>query len=103
VSGMLLTFKAIGIGGSSASDVIAKGISEALIATQTGMMVAVPGLVMVTVAKRLRNEYVTFLSRLQSVTLRHFRPHFHGMTRVFTKADFQPSKTTGSNSNPLPA
>jgi biopolymer transport protein ExbB len=103
VSGMLLTFKAIGIGGSSASDVIAKGISEALIATQAGMMVAVPGLIMVTVAKRLRNEYVTFLSRLQSVTLRHFRPHFHGMTRLFTREDFKSGRSAGGAPNTISA
>jgi biopolymer transport protein ExbB len=85
VLGMLLTFKAIGIGGSSASEIIAKGISEALVATQTGMMVAIPGLVMASIAKRWRNEYVAFLARLESITLRHFRPEFHGMTRFFTR------------------
>lgn len=85
VLGMLLTFKAIGIGGSSASEVIAKGISEALVATQTGMMVAVPGLIIASVAKRWRNEFVAFLARLESVTLRHYRPEFHGMTRMFTR------------------
>jgi biopolymer transport protein ExbB len=85
VLGMLLTFKAIGIGGSSASEIIAKGISEALVATQTGMMVAIPGLVMASVAKRWRNEYVAFLARLESITLRYFRPEFHGMTRFFTR------------------
>ena len=72
VLGMLLTFKAIGVGGSSASEIIAKGISEALVATQTGMMVAVPGLIMASIAKRWRNEYVAFLARLESITLRHF-------------------------------
>jgi biopolymer transport protein ExbB len=87
VSGMLLTFKAIGIGGSSTSEVIARGISEALVATQTGMMIAIPGLVMATIAKRRRHEYVAFLARLEGVTLRHFRPRFHGMTRVFTRGD----------------
>lgn len=81
VSGMLLTFKAIGIGGSSASDVIARGISEALVATQTGMMVAIPGLLMAYVAKRWRNEYVAFLARLEGITLRHFRTTFPGMSR----------------------
>lgn len=86
VLGMLLTFKAIGIGGNSASEIIAKGISEALVATQTGMMVAIPGLVMASIAKRWRNEYVAFLARLESITLRHFRPEFHGMTRIFTRA-----------------
>jgi biopolymer transport protein ExbB len=85
VLGMLLTFKAIGIGGSSASEIIARGISEALVATQTGMMVAVPGLIMASIAKRWRNEYVAFLARLESITLRHFRPELHGMTRIFTR------------------
>lgn len=85
VLGMLLTFKAIGIGGGSTSEVIANGISEALVCTQTGMMVAIPGLVMAFIAKRWRNEYVAFLSRLEGVTLRHFRPEFHGMTRHFVR------------------
>jgi biopolymer transport protein ExbB len=76
VLGMLLTFKAIGIGGSSTSEVIARGISEALVATQTGMMVAIPGLLMVFLAKRWRNEYVAFLARLEGATLRHFRSEF---------------------------
>ena len=86
VLGMLLTFKAIGIGGSSTSDIIAKGISEALVATQTGMMVAIPGLMMAHVAKRWRNEYVAFITRLEGITLRHFRSRFRGeMTRVTRK------------------
>lgn len=97
VLGMLLTFKAIGIGGSSASEIIAKGISEALVATQTGMMVAIPGLVMASIAKRWRNEYVAFLARLESITLRHFRPEFPGMTRFFTR-----NTETGTSPAPAP-
>ena len=85
VLGMLLTFKAIGIGGSSTSEIIARGISEALVATQTGMMVAIPGLLLAFVAKRWRNEYVAFLARLEGVTLRCFRPDFGGMTRHFVR------------------
>ena len=79
VLGMLLTFKAIGVGGSSTSDIIAKGISEALVATQTGMMVAIPGLMLAHVAKRWRNEYVSFLARLEGATLRHFRLQAAGL------------------------
>ncbi len=85
VLGMLLTFKAIGVGGSSTSDIIAKGISEALVATQTGMMVAIPGFMMAHVAKRWRNEYVSFLARLEGITLRYFRREFPGMTRVIKR------------------
>jgi len=86
VLGMLLTFKAIGIGGSSTSEVIARGISEALVATQTGMMVAIPGLLMAFVVKRWRNEYVAFLARLEGITLRHFRPALSGTTRHFVRS-----------------
>jgi biopolymer transport protein ExbB len=87
VLGMLLTFKAIGVGGSSVPEVIAKGISEALVCTQTGMMVAIPGLIMATIAKRRRHEYVSLLARLEGITLRYFRPEFHGMTRTFVRKD----------------
>jgi len=93
VLGMLLTFRAIGVGGSSTSDIIAKGISEALVATQSGMMVAIPGLVLAYLAKRWRNEYVAFLARLESITLRYFRPQFHGMTGFFVrKKDSSPNQ-----------
>jgi hypothetical protein len=62
VLGMLLTFKAIGVGGSSVSDIVAKGISEALVATQTGLTVAIPGWMAAFLAKRWRAEYVAFLA-----------------------------------------
>ena len=76
---------------------IAKGISEALVATQTGMMIAVPGLIMATIAKRRRYEYVAFLARLEGITLRHFRPEFGGMTRIFTRKDVN-AKTAATTS-----
>ncbi|HWN97628.1 MAG TPA: MotA/TolQ/ExbB proton channel family protein [Methylomirabilota bacterium] len=103
VGGMLLTFKAIGVGGSSTSDIIAKGISEALIATQTGMMVAIPGFMMAHVAKRWRNEYVSFLARLEGVTLRYFRREFPGMTRVFTRPAATKGRPSTVNTQPVAA
>jgi biopolymer transport protein ExbB len=106
VLGMLLTFRAIGVGGSSTSDVIAKGISEALVATQTGMLVAIPGLIMVHVAKRRRNEFIAFLLRLESITLRHFRPTFRGMTRFFTQprpTNLAPTRLPGTTPVPMAA
>lgn len=99
VLGMLLTFKAIGIGGSSVSEIVAKGISEALVATQTGLMVALPGWMAAFLAKRWRTEYVAFLARLESKTLRHFRPRFHGMTRVVARRP----KTVPANPGPANA
>ena len=58
------------------------------------MMVAIPGLVLVFVAKRWRNEFVAFLARLEGVTLRHFRPEFHGMTRIFVREKNQTTTTS---------
>ena len=101
VLGMLLTFKAIGVGGSSTSEVIAKGISEALVATQTGMMVAIPGLLMAHVAKRWRNEYMGFLLRLEGITLRHFRKQFSGMTRHFVRRAAKPKTNRTTTHEPL--
>jgi biopolymer transport protein ExbB len=103
VLGMLLTFKAIGVGGSSTSEIIARGISEALVCTQTGMMVAIPGLIMANVAKRWRNEYVAFLARLEGITLRHFRPEFHGMTRVFVRKGGKVVEATPTQTEVVPA
>lgn len=100
VLGMLLTFRAIGVGGSSTSDIIAKGISEALVATQTGMMVAIPGLLAAYVAKRWRHEYVAFLTRLEGLTLRHLRPVFHGMTRQWVR---KPGKEAAPAKETAPA
>jgi biopolymer transport protein ExbB len=92
VLGMLLTFKAIGVGGSSTSEIIARGISEALVATQTGMMVAIPGLLMAHVVKRLRDEYVAFLARLEGITLRHFRPVFRDFAPPLTRRPERPPR-----------
>jgi biopolymer transport protein ExbB len=103
VLGMLLTFKAIGVGGGSGSEAIARGISEALVCTQTGMMVAIPGLIMAVVAKRRRHEYVAFLARLESITLRYFRPEFHGMTRVFRRDDIDETPAKPAQLNSVPA
>ena len=103
VLGMLLTFKAIGIGGSSTSEVIARGISEALVCTQTGMMVAIPGLIMAMMAKRRKHEFVAFVARLEGITLRHFRPEFAGMTRIFRREDLKPAATKSAPLQPVTA
>lgn len=78
VLGMLLTFRAIGVGGSSVSEIVARGISEALVATQSGLMVALPGWMAAYVAKRWRAEFISFLARLESIALRFHRGRFAG-------------------------
>lgn len=81
VSGMLLTFKAISLGGSSVSEIVAKGISEALVATQTGLMIAIPGWMLASVIKRWRAEFVSFLLRVESIALRMYKDNKGALTQ----------------------
>ena len=91
VLGMIMTFQGISTGGGKMADAIAEGISAALITTEMGLLVALPGMVLAYVVRRRRNEYVAFLATLERITLRHFRreKEFHGMTRVFVRQDFK--------------
>ncbi len=52
VCGMIHTFEVITLFGTGKARPMASGISEALITTQTGLLVAVPGLVLGTLLKR---------------------------------------------------
>ena len=52
VTGMLSTFDIISIFGTGNAGAMADGISEALISTQTGLIIAIPGLTMANFLKR---------------------------------------------------
>lgn len=69
VTGMLATFNgmAVGGGGDKTMDLIAKGISEALYTTETGLMVALPGLFFHYFLGRRFDKYRAFLSHAESV------------------------------------
>jgi len=68
VTGMLTTFAALssGSGGEETMSLIAGGISEALITTATGLVVALPGLFMQHQASRLCERYRAFLAHLET-------------------------------------
>jgi biopolymer transport protein ExbB len=68
VTGMLTTFTALsmGSGGEKTMDMVAGGISEALITTETGLLIAVPGLFFQYALTRERDRYETFLARMES-------------------------------------
>ena len=51
------------------ADLIASGISEALITTEMGLLVALPGYALAYLVKARRDEYEAFLARLESFTL----------------------------------
>lgn len=70
VLGMLQTFMGISTsGGTETAGVVAAGISEALVTTQTGLMIALPGLFLVMFIQRQRQSLDASLARLESLTM----------------------------------
>lgn len=69
VTGMLSLFGALahGSGGEKTMKLIAEGISEALTATQTGLMVALPGLIFHHYLTRQHEHYKAFMDRLETI------------------------------------
>ena len=69
VTGMLATFGALatGAGGEKTMGMIAEGISEALITTETGLVVALPGLFFQYHLSRKLESYRIFLTHLETI------------------------------------
>lgn len=69
VTGMLTTFGALaaGSGGEKTMSMVAGGISEALITTETGLVIALPGLFFQYQLSRRFERYKTFLAHLETV------------------------------------
>lgn len=69
VTGMLATFAALatGGGGDKTMGMVASGISEALITTETGLLVALPGLIFQYKLAREHGQYKAFLAHLQTI------------------------------------
>ncbi len=69
VTGMLATFGALatGSGGEKTMGMIAEGISEALITTETGLVIALPGLFFQYMLSRKLESYKVFLAQLETI------------------------------------
>jgi biopolymer transport protein ExbB len=69
VTGMLATFSALatGSGGDKTMGMVAGGISEALVTTETGLVIALPGLFFQYQLTRKYERYKAFLARLETV------------------------------------
>lgn len=86
VSGMVETFQVIGFQGTGSSQALASGIKEALITTQTGLLIAIPGLLAAQVlAKKVRDikgDLMIFHRAVdQSIERRIDQPMERGMKR----------------------
>ena len=74
VLGMLQTFFGISTsGGTETAGVVAAGISEALVTTQTGLTIALPGLFIVMIIQRQRMRLEAKIARLESLTLSYLK------------------------------
>ena len=76
VTGMLKTFAGLsqGSGGDETMGSISSGISEALVTTQTGLMIAIPGYLLYYYLSGQRNRLAGFLTTLETTTAKahHF-------------------------------
>lgn len=69
VTGMLATFGALatGSGGEKTMGLVAEGISEALVTTETGLIIALPGLFFQYHLARQLERYKIFLTHLETI------------------------------------
>ncbi len=70
VTGMLATFLGLSVSyGGNSLDLVASGISEALITTQTGLVLALPAMFLLNLARSQRRKLEHFLTQLEARTL----------------------------------
>ncbi len=75
VTGMLTTFNGLSASaGSSTAGLVAGGIAEALITTMTGLVIAIPGFVLISRIKAMRSNLELFLLRLENAFIRKSLP-----------------------------
>ena len=69
VMGLLTTFEALSSGNDEAIAVIADGIAAALITTETGLLIAIPGYFMLLLTKRRIESLELFFAKLQALSI----------------------------------
>ncbi len=71
VSGMLTTFTGLAATGTGRTiDIVAGGVSEALITTQTGLLIAIPAYLILSTIRRQRNQWQAAISGIESAMVR---------------------------------
>lgn len=97
VLGMLATFTALSQGGGTQTmDKISAGISEALITTEMGLLVAIPGYILVALIKRRKEEYEAFLARVETACVQACKRRLLKVRQRAAVANGRPADTSSS-------
>jgi biopolymer transport protein ExbB len=70
VDGMLTTFRGLTVEVGRKMDLVSGGISEALVTTQAGLLIAIPAYVLLHLVSRRRSEWLHLLRLLESHAVR---------------------------------
>jgi biopolymer transport protein ExbB len=73
VGGMLNTFSGLAHSSGDTIDLVAGGIAEALITTETGLVIAIPAYILLGKTKQYRDQLTFFLARMESLTLQKLK------------------------------
>ena len=73
VIGMLQTFDGLSMQDSYKMNQVASGISQALVTTQAGLLVAIPALAFIHLLQRRRKDWLHCINRLESLSIRQVR------------------------------
>lgn len=74
VLGMLSIFTSLAkTGGGDTAAMVAAGISKALITTQTGLFIALPGVFLVLMIRQRKNKIEASLARIESIVLTKYK------------------------------
>ena len=70
VAGMLRTFNGLSMQDSYKMDLVAGGISQALVTTQAGLLIAIPAIALIHLLNRRKKDWLQCINRLESLSLR---------------------------------
>ena len=73
VGGMLNTFSGLAHSSGETIDLVAGGIAEALITTETGLVIAIPAYILLGKTRQYRDQLEFFLARMESLTLQKLK------------------------------
>ena len=74
VAGMLRTFAGLSMEEGYKMDVVASGISQALVTTQAGLLIAIPALAFLHLLNRKQKDWLRCLNRMESISIRQISP-----------------------------